>query len=304
MNNQNKNYSRNNTQQHNNGEMGRNSRNSRFSSEDHDQRSHDNSSNYASESSRENRGRYGNEGHLRDDKAQDRYSPDHMQNNLYGGSDAMMNSQSQSNYGQGQYDQNRNLDYGSAYSTYPSTDFDRSRNSSSNYSTRGQDFTERQFRDDRSMGQQSNQYGQRQQYGQQYGNQHYGSYGQTSGQTSGQMTGRGPKGYRRSDERMREDVCDALAHHGGIDASEVEVKVSEGIVTLSGTVNSRQMKRMIEDASDSISGVQDVKNEIKVQSSMNRTENQDSSSSSLSSGDRASHAGKGSSTQGEKPGKH
>jgi osmotically-inducible protein OsmY len=35
----------------------------------------------------------------------------------------------------------------------------------------------------------------------------------------GPHSGRGPKGYRRSDERIREDVCDLLCEHGGVDAS-------------------------------------------------------------------------------------
>lgn len=81
----------------------------------------------------------------------------------------------------------------------------------------------------------------------------------------GQFTGRGPKGYRRSDERIAEDVNEALAQHPDLDASEIEVKVQNGDVTLSGTVEDRRYKRMAEDAAERCSGVNDVHNQIRVQ---------------------------------------
>jgi len=76
--------------------------------------------------------------------------------------------------------------------------------------------------------------------------------------------GRGPKGYRRSDERVREDVCERLTDDGRIDASEVEVTVNNGEVTLSGLVHSRAEKRHAEDAIDAIPGVRDVHNNLRV----------------------------------------
>lgn len=99
------------------------------------------------------------------------------------------------------------------------------------------------------------------------GNGRYPTYANELNHSSG----KGPKGYRRSDERVCEDVCEALSYRQSIDASDVEVNVNDGIVTLSGSVESRQMKRKIEDTIDSVSGVRDVKNEIKVQSSMGTT---------------------------------
>jgi hypothetical protein len=80
----------------------------------------------------------------------------------------------------------------------------------------------------------------------------------------GPYSGRGPKGYQRSDERIREDVCERLQQHGNVDASEVEVKVERGEVTLSGTVDNRHAKRMAEDAVDSVPGVKEVHNQIRV----------------------------------------
>src|SRR5262249_9623160 len=52
----------------------------------------------------------------------------------------------------------------------------------------------------------------------------------------GPYVGIGPRGYRRSDERIREDVCERFAEHGYLDPSELEVAVHDGEVLLSGTV--------------------------------------------------------------------
>ncbi|MCK6592183.1 MAG: BON domain-containing protein [Polyangiaceae bacterium] len=92
-----------------------------------------------------------------------------------------------------------------------------------------------------------------------------GGYGGTSMTRSrGQHGGRGPRGYKRSDERIREDICDRLMQHDDVDASDVEVTVSSGEVTLQGTVESRQMKHLIEDVIDAVQGVQEVHNQIRV----------------------------------------
>ena len=84
------------------------------------------------------------------------------------------------------------------------------------------------------------------------------------GMGGGQYVGRGPKGYRRSDERIQEDVSEQLTQHPDIDASEVEIKVQTGEVTLTGTVGSRQEKRMIEDLVEMASGVKEVNNQLRV----------------------------------------
>ena len=76
--------------------------------------------------------------------------------------------------------------------------------------------------------------------------------------------GRGPKGYKRSDERLKEEVCDRLTDHSFLDASEIEVNVEGGHVTLTGTVDSRRTKRMAEDALEGIRGISDISNQIKI----------------------------------------
>ena len=76
--------------------------------------------------------------------------------------------------------------------------------------------------------------------------------------------GRGPRGYQRSDERIHEDVCERLTEDRFIDASNVEVTVRSGEVTLSGTVASRGVKRRAEDLAEMASGVTHVQNNLRV----------------------------------------
>jgi len=71
-------------------------------------------------------------------------------------------------------------------------------------------------------------------------------------------------GYRRSDERIREDVCEALTLDPWLDATHVQVNVESGVVTLQGTVADRHMKFRAEECADQASGVQDVENRIRV----------------------------------------
>lgn len=80
----------------------------------------------------------------------------------------------------------------------------------------------------------------------------------------GAFSGKGPKNYVRSDERIREDVCEQLTHHPHVDASDIEVTVREGEVTLAGTVDTRMAKRAAEEAGDHVRGVKDVHNQLRV----------------------------------------
>lgn len=76
-------------------------------------------------------------------------------------------------------------------------------------------------------------------------------------------SGRMPKNYTRSDERIREDLCDRLGH-GEVDPSEVSVRVESGIVTLEGSVDSRYAKYQVEELADSVMGVREVENRLRV----------------------------------------
>lgn len=84
------------------------------------------------------------------------------------------------------------------------------------------------------------------------------------GGSEGPYSGRGPRDYRRSDERIRDEACDALTRHGHVDATGIRVEVRDGEITLEGTVESRREKRLAEDAVDSLPGVRDVHNRLRV----------------------------------------
>jgi len=94
-----------------------------------------------------------------------------------------------------------------------------------------------------------------------------GSFGGgfNQGRNQGPYFGRGPQGWQRSDERIREDVNEALTQHGWLDATGIQVSVNKGDVTLNGTVDSRYAKRMAEDALEDISGIMDVHNNLRVE---------------------------------------
>jgi hypothetical protein len=81
---------------------------------------------------------------------------------------------------------------------------------------------------------------------------------------AGPHRGRGPKGYQRSDERIREDVCERLTDDPFIDASNIEVEVREREVILSGTVASRGLRRRAENLAEMASGIAHVQNNIRV----------------------------------------
>jgi hypothetical protein len=79
-----------------------------------------------------------------------------------------------------------------------------------------------------------------------------------------QHRGRGPRGYKRSDDRIKEDVNDRLSDHPYLDASDIEVEVTEAEVILTGNVNSRNDKRLAEDLAEGVSGVSNVENRLRV----------------------------------------
>ncbi len=80
----------------------------------------------------------------------------------------------------------------------------------------------------------------------------------------GRHAGRGPRNYQRSDDRIREDIIQRLTDHPDIDASDLDVEVKNGEVTLNGTVDERRARHLAEDLVDRVWGVRDVRNEIRV----------------------------------------
>jgi osmotically-inducible protein OsmY len=78
--------------------------------------------------------------------------------------------------------------------------------------------------------------------------------------------GTGPKGYKRSDERINDEVHDRLTDDQWLDATNIQVQVSNGEVTLSGTVDNRESKHRAERLVEDLSGVTHVQNNLRVAS--------------------------------------
>lgn len=75
--------------------------------------------------------------------------------------------------------------------------------------------------------------------------------------------GKGPRGYERSDERIKEDVNEILFENPYIDASNIDVQVDKGVVTLSGSVENGALRRLSEECIECIPGVKDVDNRLR-----------------------------------------
>jgi BON domain len=88
--------------------------------------------------------------------------------------------------------------------------------------------------------------------------------GRGYGRGGGQFVGVGPRGYRRSEERIDDDVNARLTWSPDLDASEITVRVDNGEVTLAGSVDSRWQKRLAGDIADDVPGVRDVFNQIQI----------------------------------------
>jgi osmotically-inducible protein OsmY len=81
---------------------------------------------------------------------------------------------------------------------------------------------------------------------------------------AGPYSGLGPCNYRRPDQRVLEDVCDALLEDPYVDASEIEVRVEGGVVTLAGEIGDRAQKWRAEDLCAEVRGVCDVEVRLRV----------------------------------------
>lgn len=82
------------------------------------------------------------------------------------------------------------------------------------------------------------------------------------GRSTAPKVGKGPKGYSRSDDRIREEISEHLSETGH-DWSEVEVRVQGGEVTLTGTIAERPMKHEAERIAESVRGVVEVTNQLR-----------------------------------------
>lgn len=83
------------------------------------------------------------------------------------------------------------------------------------------------------------------------------------------FAGFGPSNYRRTDERIHEDVCERLRADPDLDASGIEVRVQGGIVWLEGIVDSRELRWHGDELAASVWGVRDVHNRLRTRRTPN-----------------------------------
>lgn len=76
--------------------------------------------------------------------------------------------------------------------------------------------------------------------------------------------GKGPKGYKRSDDRIKEEACEILTEDFALDASDIEIEVKDQIIYLRGQVASRKDKKRAEYLLEDLSGVRDIQNLLTV----------------------------------------
>ena len=91
-----------------------------------------------------------------------------------------------------------------------------------------------------------------------------GRSGSERRKTGVSQTGQGPQFHRRSDDKIHEEVWELLTTNADLDASEVEIHVEAGEVTLTGVVDSRDAKWLAEDLVTSVLGIREVNNRLKV----------------------------------------
>jgi osmotically-inducible protein OsmY len=68
------------------------------------------------------------------------------------------------------------------------------------------------------------------------------------------------KKFRREDALIYDEVYEALLNASEVDASGIEIHVEDGVVTLTGQVESRPMKKEAELCLEHISDIEDVFN--------------------------------------------
>jgi hypothetical protein len=76
---------------------------------------------------------------------------------------------------------------------------------------------------------------------------------------------RSPQGRRRSDEALAQDIHEILTEDPELDATDIEVEVVGGAVTLSGIVYSSDAKLLAEELVETLPGVREVHNRLRIE---------------------------------------
>jgi hypothetical protein len=69
---------------------------------------------------------------------------------------------------------------------------------------------------------------------------------------------------QRSNEQIQEEICERLRTHPDVDARDIHVRVAEGMVTLTGSVESKHQRRVADLIAEDALGTERVKNELHV----------------------------------------
>ena len=92
-------------------------------------------------------------------------------------------------------------------------------------------------------------------------------------QLKGRQRGRGPRVQAAAtesggeDARLRAEAARRLTDDWYVDATDIEIAVANGEVTLSGLIDNRAAKCLAEDCVDSIPGIRDVHNTLRIRQS-------------------------------------
>ncbi len=62
---------------------------------------------------------------------------------------------------------------------------------------------------------------------------------------------------------IQEDVCRRLEQEPQIDASKIEVRVEQGVLTMRGEVPNDDIRRLAEDIAGTVYGITDLRNELR-----------------------------------------
>jgi hypothetical protein len=73
-----------------------------------------------------------------------------------------------------------------------------------------------------------------------------------------------PRGARRTDEQIKDEIKSLLRQHGQIDASDIYVDVMDGVVTLSGAVSGPMEMETAEGISGNVIGVLKINNKMTI----------------------------------------
>lgn len=68
----------------------------------------------------------------------------------------------------------------------------------------------------------------------------------------------------RNDEKIKKEVAARLEHNSRIDSSDITIEVSDGVVSLSGTLPSLSISMAAVEDAEKVAGVRQVNNNLKV----------------------------------------